>query len=147
MWFTGEQVRFRTHSCRLSRGGASAPSSGRNPFKIDRRTLLAGVAGLAVGGALGYLAGVAGRPPAAPATAFDDALKARGLTPDEARAAFVPPGRPELDESIMISSGGHSGQVLVIAIPSMRILKVIGVNTPKPLQGWGYGEKRSVEIF
>jgi nitrous-oxide reductase len=150
MWFTGEQVRFRSRSYRLSGGGASAPSGGRNPFKINRRTLLAGVAGLAVGGALGYLAGVAGRPPAAPATAFDDTLKARGLTPDEARAAlqtFVPPGGPELDESIMISSGGDSDQVLVIAIPSMRILKVIGVNTPEPLQEWGCGEKRSVEIF
>jgi len=37
----GEQVRFRSHSYRLSGGGASAPGGGRNPFKIDRRTLLA----------------------------------------------------------------------------------------------------------
>jgi nitrous-oxide reductase len=146
----GEQVRFRSHNYRLSGGGASAPSGGRNPFKIDRRTLLVGVAGLAVGGALGYFAGMAGKPPAAPVAGFDDILKARGLTPDEARAAlqtFVPPGRPELDEFIMIPSGGHSGQVLVIAIPSMRILKIIGVNTPEPWQEWGYGEKKSMEIF
>jgi Tat (twin-arginine translocation) pathway signal sequence len=57
MWFMGEQVRFRSHDYRLSGGGASAPGGGRNPFKIDRRTLLAGVAGLAVGTALGYIAG------------------------------------------------------------------------------------------
>ncbi len=57
MWFMGEQVRFRSHNYRLSGGGASAPGGGRNPFKIDRRTLLAGVAGLAVGTDLGYIAG------------------------------------------------------------------------------------------
>jgi hypothetical protein len=32
-------------------------AAAENPFKIDRRTLLAGVAGLAVGTALGYIAG------------------------------------------------------------------------------------------
>jgi nitrous-oxide reductase len=39
----------------------------------------------------------------------------------------------------MFSSGGHNGQVLVVGIPSMRILKVIGVFTPEPWQGYGYG--------
>ncbi|MBI5878217.1 MAG: Sec-dependent nitrous-oxide reductase [Chloroflexi bacterium] len=43
------------------------------------------------------------------------------------------------DPYIMIASGGQSGQVLVIAVPSMRILKVIGVFTPEPWQGWGFG--------
>lgn len=57
MCFMGEQVRFRLHNFRLSSGGASAPGGGRNPFKIDRRTLLAGVAGLAVGTALGHITG------------------------------------------------------------------------------------------
>jgi membrane protein DedA with SNARE-associated domain len=57
MWFMGEQVRFRSHNYRLSGGGASAPSGSRDPFKIDRRTLLAGVAGLTVGTALGYITG------------------------------------------------------------------------------------------
>jgi hypothetical protein len=41
MCFMGEQVRFRSHSYRLSGGGAPAPGGGRDPFKIDRRTLLA----------------------------------------------------------------------------------------------------------
>jgi len=49
----------------------------------------------------------------------------------------MPTGRH--DEFVMFSSGGHSGQVLVIGIPSMRILKVIGVFTPEPWQGYGYG--------
>jgi hypothetical protein len=57
MWFMGEQVRFRSHNYRLSGGGASAPGGGRNPFKIDRRTLQTSVAGLTVDSALGYIAG------------------------------------------------------------------------------------------
>jgi nitrous-oxide reductase len=64
----------------------------------------------------------------------------RGLTPDDMRHAlmqFVPPGSK--DEYVMFSSGGHSGQVLVIGMPSMRILKTIAVFTPEPWQGYGYG--------
>jgi nitrous-oxide reductase len=39
----------------------------------------------------------------------------------------------------MFSSGGHSGQVFVIGVPSMRMLRSIAVFTPEPWQGWGYG--------
>lgn len=65
---------------------------------------------------------------------------ARGLTPDDIYAAvktYMPSG--QTDPYIMISSGGQSGQVLVIGLPSMRILKVIGVFTPEPWQGYGFG--------
>ena len=41
----------------------------------------------------------------------------------------------------MFASGGHSGQVYVIGMPSMRIIKKIAVFTPEPWQGWGYGEE------
>jgi nitrous-oxide reductase len=64
----------------------------------------------------------------------------RGLTPDDVYAAvktYMPSG--QLDPYIMLSSGGQSGQVLVIGVPSMRILKVIGVFTPEPWQGYGFG--------
>ena len=57
---------------------------------------------------------------------LDDIAAARGLTPEDMRHAlqqFVPPGK--YDDYVMFSSGGHSGQVLVIGMPSMRILKVI----------------------
>ncbi len=47
----------------------------------------------------------------------------------------------------MFASGGHSGQVLVIGIPSMRLLKVIGVFTPEPWQGCGFGEKGTLEVL
>lgn len=38
----------------------------------------------------------------------------------------------------MLASGGHSGQVFVIGVPSMRLLRPIGVFTPEPWQGWGF---------
>ena len=66
----------------------------------------------------------------------------RGLTPADLVAAaktYVPSGK--YDEYIMFGSGGHSGQVLVIGIPSMRLLKVIGVFTPEPWQGWGFSDE------
>jgi nitrous-oxide reductase len=64
----------------------------------------------------------------------------RGLTEADLRAAamtYTPSGKH--DEFIMFASGGHSGQVLVIGVPSMRLLRTIGVFTPEPWQGYGYG--------
>lgn len=72
----------------------------------------------------------------------------RGLTEADIQAAlktFVPTG--EHDEYIMFASGGHSGQVLVIGMPSMRLLKVIGVFTPEPWQGWATGNVDTDEIL
>jgi len=79
---------------------------------------------------------------------LQDIADERGLTPDDMRHAlqsFVPPG--SYDPYVMIASGGHSGQVLVIGVPSMRILKVIGVFTPEPWQGYGYGDLYTEEIL
>jgi len=45
------------------------------------------------------------------------------------------------DPYYTFASGGHGGQVLVIGVPSMRILKVIAVFTPEPWQGYGYGDQ------
>ncbi|MGQ0604739.1 MAG: Sec-dependent nitrous-oxide reductase [Anaerolineales bacterium] len=64
----------------------------------------------------------------------------RGLTPDDVYAAvktYMPSGKT--DDYIMLSSGGQSGQVYVIGVPSMRILKEIAVFTPQSWQGYGYG--------
>lgn len=66
--------------------------------------------------------------------------KARGLSTGELLAAaktYTPSGM--IDEFILFSSGGHSGQVHVIGVPSMRLLRTIAVFTPEPWQGWGYG--------
>ena len=78
----------------------------------------------------------------------DAIIAARGLTPDDVAAAlktFTPTGK--LDEYIMFASGGHSGQVYVIGLPSMRILKTIAVFTPEPWQGWGYGAVDTMEVL
>jgi nitrous-oxide reductase len=74
--------------------------------------------------------------------------QARGLTPDDIAAAlktYTPSGTH--DEYLMFASGGHSGQVLVVGLPSMRILKTIAVFTPEPWQGYGYGEKSTLETL
>jgi len=77
---------------------------------------------------------------------LQELIQARGLTPDQARAAlqtYVPPGK--YDDYLMFSSGGQSGQVLVFGLPSMRLLRVIGVFTPEPWQGYGFSkESRAV---
>ncbi len=68
--------------------------------------------------------------------------KSRGLTPDDLLAAaktYLPSGQK--DEYMMFASGGHSGQVFVIGIPSMRLLKEIAVFTPEPWQGWGFSKE------
>jgi nitrous-oxide reductase len=64
----------------------------------------------------------------------------RNLKFDDLMAAsktFTPSGRH--DEYIMFASGGHSGQILVKGVPSMRLLRSIAVFTPEPWQGYGYG--------
>src|SRR5918994_496285 len=74
--------------------------------------------------------------------------QARGLTPEDATRAlktFVPPGGR--DEYMLFASGGHSGQVFVIGLPSMRLLKSIAVFTPEPWQGYGYGNDWSTEAL
>jgi nitrous-oxide reductase len=53
-----------------------------------------------------------------------------------AAKTFMPSGRH--DEYIMFASGGHSGQIFVIGVPSMRLLRSIAVFTPEPWQGYGY---------
>ncbi len=79
----------------------------------------------------------------APAQSVNDVqrvAKERGLSTADLLAAaktFTPSGMK--DEYIIFSSGGHSGQVFVIGVPSMRLLRSIAVFTPEPWQGWGYG--------
>lgn len=66
--------------------------------------------------------------------------KERGLTSADLMAAaktYLPSG--EKDEYLMFASGGHAGQVFVIGLPSMRLLRSIAVFTPEPWQGWGFG--------
>ena len=108
---------------------------------MNRRTtmLTAGVLALIlVVGA--YLVGKGSSSGLAALTEASRIAQARSLTPADVTAAvrsFVAPGQK--DEYYMMSSAGHSGQVLVVGMPSMRILKVIAVFAPEPWQGFGYG--------
>jgi nitrous-oxide reductase len=55
-----------------------------------------------------------------------------------AMKTYVAPG--DLDEYYMFSSGGHSGQVFVYGIPSMRHLSTIPVFSPYSGTGYGFDD-------
>jgi nitrous-oxide reductase len=85
-----------------------------------------------------------GGPAAAPAPSGGDTLAAimqdRGLTDADVLAAaktYTPSGKQ--DEYVLFASGGQSGNMLAIGVPSMRILKYIAVFGPESWQGYGYG--------
>jgi nitrous-oxide reductase len=56
-----------------------------------------------------------------------------------AQKTYVAPG--DLDEYYMFASGGHSGQVYVYGIPSMRHISTIPVYTPYPATGYGFDDE------
>jgi len=71
-------------------------------------------------------------------------IKDRELSPDDVTAAlatYMPTGR--YDDYVMFASGGHSGQLLVIGLPSMRLLRQVAVFTPESWQGYGFGVQES----
>ncbi len=79
---------------------------------------------------------------------YSSIIEERGFTDADVTAAlmtYMPSG--EHDPYIMIASGGHSGQVFVIGVPSMRILKEVAVFTPEPWQGWGVGNLETEEVL
>jgi nitrous-oxide reductase len=99
---------------------------------VQRRTLVWGLAGVAAAGLL-----MASCAPSAP----KGARKSPAVTSDLATAAmkvYVAPG--DLDEYYLFSSGGHSGQVYVYGVPSMRHLSTIPVFTPYPATGYGFDD-------
>ena len=72
---------------------------------------------------------------------LSELMKARGLSEADVAAAlktYTPSGKK--DEYYLFASGGHGGNLIVIGVPSMRILKYVGVFTPEPWQGYGYDE-------
>ncbi len=63
----------------------------------------------------------------------------RKLNLDDLLAAaktYTPSGRH--DDYVLFSSGGQSGQVFAIGVPSMRLLRSIAVFTPESWQGYGF---------
>lgn len=108
---------------------------------VSTRYLIAGLIVLLVIGLIFVLRNARG--PSLPAGLPADAMAVaneRGLTPDDVYAAlatYVPGGKQ--DDYVMFASGGHSGQVIAIGLPSMRILKVIPVFVPDSWSGYGFG--------
>ena len=62
-----------------------------------------------------------------------------GGTADAAQAVYVPPG--EHDEFYAFMSGGFSGNLTVMGLPSGRLLKTVPVFSQYPENGWGYSEE------
>ena len=106
------------------------------------RSLRAPRFGLALSALLG--AAACTNQPAAPSSggaSLPELMKARGLSEADVSAAlktYTPSGKK--DEYYLFASGGHGGNLIVIGVPSMRILKYIGVFTPEPWQGYGFDE-------
>ena len=107
-----------------------------------KRTLFSSTAIATIVGAGALLAGAAMAD-----NSLQDVMKSRNLSEKDVLAAaktYVPPGGR--DEFIMFSSTGQAGQILVYGVPSMRLLKYIGVFTPEPFQGYGY-DNESRKLF
>jgi nitrous-oxide reductase len=94
--------------------------------------ILWSIAGLV---ALGLLAGRCA--PSAPKGAKKSATVSDAAV--AAQKTYVAPG--DLDEYYLFSSGGHSGQVYVYGVPSMRHLSTIPVFTPYPATGYGFDDE------
>ncbi len=103
-------------------------------MKVNKKRALSLMLGLAMG--LGATSSAYSQ------ASLEDVMKARGLTQKDLLAAaktYTPTGGR--DEYLVFASGGQSGQVIVYGIPSMRILKYIGVFTPEPWQGYGFDDE------
>ncbi len=64
---------------------------------------------------------------------------ARSATEAAAIATYVAPG--DLDDYYVFYSGGHSGQVYVAGVPSMRHISTIPVFSPYPATGYGFDDE------
>ena len=68
----------------------------------------------------------------------------RGDVAEAAIATYVAPG--DTDEYYLFYSGGHSGNVYVAGVPSMRHISTIPVFAPYPATGYGF-DKESKEML
>ncbi|HKE04886.1 MAG TPA: nitrous-oxide reductase, partial [Blastocatellia bacterium] len=62
-----------------------------------------------------------------------------GGAAEAAVATYVAPG--DTDEYYLFYSGGHSGNVYVAGVPSMRHISTIPVFAPYPATGYGFDEE------
>lgn len=79
---------------------------------------------------------------------IDSIIQHRGLSPADVEAAlktYPRPGKYD-DDFYAFLSGGHAGTIIVVGLPSMRIIKHIAVYGAESWQGWLTGSKESEEI-
>jgi nitrous-oxide reductase len=101
-------------------------------------TLLKWLGGIALGALItSVLMGACGQPK-------ERGRAARSDVQEAAIKTYVAPG--DLDEFYIFYSGGHSGNVYVGGIPSMRHIATIPVFTPYPATGYGF-DKESKEML
>lgn len=126
-----------------SGGNGSDSSNGTS----DGTKWLVIIVALVVGVVLGVLGARLGGS-AASAGRLSDIASDRGLNGEQAEAAletFVAPGK--YDDYFLFASGGHSGQLHVIGVPSMRLLKTLPVFSNDPWSGYGYGGDLSEKVL
>ncbi|MBE7515573.1 MAG: Sec-dependent nitrous-oxide reductase [Chloracidobacterium sp.] len=70
--------------------------------------------------------------------------KEQGSSAEAATVTYVPPG--DLDEYYLFYSGGHSGNVYVAGVPSMRHIATIPVFAKYPATGYGF-DKETKEML
>lgn len=69
----------------------------------------------------------------------DQAGTTTSASNSNAEKVYVAPG--ELDEYYLMASGGHSGQLFVYGLPSMRLLRQVPVFSPDPATGYGFDDE------
>src|SRR5512135_253605 len=65
--------------------------------------------------------------------------EARSDVQEAALKTYVSPG--DLDQFYLFKSGGHSGQVYIYGVPSMRHIATIPVFAPYSATGYGYDDE------
>jgi nitrous-oxide reductase len=60
-------------------------------------------------------------------------------TATDAEKVYVPLGQK--DKYYMMASGGHSGQLFVYGVPSMRLIRTVPIFSPDSATGYGYDER------
>ncbi|WP_370521758.1 hypothetical protein [Virgibacillus sp. MSP4-1] len=98
--------------------------------------ILSGVVGIVAGLCVAFL--VFGN------TGPNETANANNQDATNAEKVYVPPG--EHDDYYMMASGGHSGQLFVYGLPSMRLIRQVPVFSPDPATGYGF-EDESKEML
>lgn len=69
----------------------------------------------------------------------DTATDSSASNAENAEKVYVPPG--EHDDYYLMASGGHSGQLQVYGLPSMRFIREVPVFSPDPATGYGFDDE------